>query len=105
MGGMSTQVEFVAQLFEAALALEPEERKPFLDRVCSDPDIRRMVDELLAEDARAGSFLEHPPFDFRGQTGLDAPDSQGLTVSVDPQAIARPLPSPGRFQPGQVLAG
>jgi eukaryotic-like serine/threonine-protein kinase len=101
---MSTQVEFVAQLFEAALALEPEERKPFLDRVCSDPDIRRMVDELLAEDARAGSFLEHPPFDFRGEA-KDAPDFDGLTVSVDPQATALPLPSPGRFQPGQVLAG
>jgi tetratricopeptide (TPR) repeat protein/tRNA A-37 threonylcarbamoyl transferase component Bud32 len=104
MGGMSTQTEFVAQLFEAALALEPEEREPFLDKVCGDPEIRRMVDELLTEDARAGSFLEHPPFDFRGQTGPDPLDSEGLTVSVDPQ-VALQLPSPGRFQPGQVLAG
>jgi len=65
---MSTQPNFVEQLFEAALALEPDERAAFLDRACNhDPQLRRTVEELLAEDVNAGSFLEHPPFEFLDQ--------------------------------------
>jgi serine/threonine protein kinase/tetratricopeptide (TPR) repeat protein len=102
---MSTQDEFVAQLFEAALALEPDERKPFLDKACGDdPQIRQAVEELLAEDARAGSFLEHPPFGFRNQARIESPGSPGSTVSIDPNEIPLP-PAPGRFQAGQILVG
>jgi eukaryotic-like serine/threonine-protein kinase len=101
---MSPQEEFVAQLFEAALALEPDERKPFLDRVCGDPQIRQAVEELLAEDARAGSFLEHPPFGFPHLARIASPGSSGTTISIDPNEIPAPL-APGRFQPGQVLVG
>ena len=55
---MTTQPELVEQLFEAALAIKPAERGAFLDRACSrDPELRRTVEELLAEDAKAGSFL------------------------------------------------
>ncbi len=32
---MATQPEFVEQLFEAALALEPNEREAFLDHACA----------------------------------------------------------------------
>jgi len=103
---MSTQSEFVAQLFEAALALEPEERKAFLDKVCGeDTQIRQTVEELLAEDARAGSFLEHPPFGFRGQARIDAPRSPSSTLSIEANQVPALLPAPGRFQPGQVLVG
>ncbi len=70
---MATQPEFVEQLFEAALALKPAEREAFLDQACADPELRRTVEELLAEDANAGSFLEHPPFDFLGQAAIRAP--------------------------------
>jgi serine/threonine protein kinase/tetratricopeptide (TPR) repeat protein len=101
---MSTQEEFVAQLFEAALALGPEERKPFLDKVCGDPRIRQAVEELLADDERAGSFLEHPPFGFRDLAGMESPRSPGTTISLDSEGIPFP-PSQGRFQPGQVLDG
>ena len=101
---MSTQEEFVAQLFEAALALEPEERKPFLVKVCGDPCIRQAVEELLADDERAGSFLEHPPFGFRDLAGMESPRSPGTTISLDADGIPF-SPSQGRFQPGQVLDG
>jgi eukaryotic-like serine/threonine-protein kinase len=101
---MSTQEELVAQLFEAALALEPDERKPYLDKVCADPLVRQSVEELLAEDARAGSFLEHPPFDFRDQLRIESPRSPSSTLSIDSKEVAFSL-APGRFQPGQVLDG
>src|ERR1700689_88348 len=65
---MSTQPNFVEQLFEAALALRPDERGAFLDRACNhDPELRRTVEELLAEDVNAGSFLQHPPFELLDQ--------------------------------------
>jgi eukaryotic-like serine/threonine-protein kinase len=102
---MSTHPELVAQLFEAALALEPDERRLFLERLrADDPQMRQMVEELLAEDARAGSFLEHPPFDFRAQARGGAVRSPGTTISGGLNDNPAPL-TPGRFQPGQVLDG
>ena len=60
---MTTQREFV--IFEAALALDPLKQQAFLDEACgSDQELRGVVEDLLATDARAGSFLEHPPLQF-----------------------------------------
>ena len=62
---MASQRELVEQLFEAALTLKPRERDAFLDEMCSgDPELKQTVEDLLAEDARAGSFLQHPPLDL-----------------------------------------
>ena len=62
---MAGQPESVAVLFETALALQPSERKAFLDQECGrDTALRQSVENLLAEDARAGSFLKHPAIDF-----------------------------------------
>ena len=70
---MAAQPELVEQLFEAALAREPGERGAFLDQACSqDPELRRTVEELLADYANAGSFLEHPPFEFLNQREMFA---------------------------------
>jgi hypothetical protein len=101
---MAIQPEVVEQLFEAALALKPTEREAFLDQVCShDPELRRTVEELLAEDANAGSLLEHPPFDFLGQPVMRPPRASGTTGSIDESEIPpSPLPA-GRLNPGQVL--
>jgi eukaryotic-like serine/threonine-protein kinase len=64
-GIMDGQQELVEHLFETALALKPTERSAFLDEECyGDPELRQIVDNLLADDAQAGSFLEHPPFDL-----------------------------------------
>ena len=89
---MATQPEIVEQLFESALALKPSEREAYLDQVCShDPELRRTVEELLAEDARAGSLLEHPPFDFLGQAVMGPPRASGTTGPIDENEISLPL--------------
>ena len=56
--------ERVAELFEAALKLAPQERGAFLDEACSEQNaLRERVDELLAnhEDAEANGFLARAP--------------------------------------------
>ena len=100
---MATQPEFVEQLFEEALALEPAEREAYLDQACShDPELRRTVEELLAEDANAGSLLEHPPFEFLAPAVMGSPGPSGITGPIDDNEIASRLTG-GRLQPGQVL--
>ncbi len=99
---MATQPEFVEQLFEAALALKPAERKAFLEQACSrDPELRRTVEELLTEDANAGSLLEHPPFDLLGQER--PPHVGGTTGSFGANDFPSPPPPAGRLTRGQVL--
>ena len=99
---MASQPELVEQLFEAALALKPADREAFLDQVCShDPELRRTVEELLAEDARAGSLLEHPPFDFLGHA-VGCSSSRQHDRFLDDNAIL-PLPPAGQLKTGQVL--
>ena len=98
---MAIQPEFVEQLFETALALEPVKREALLDQV-GDPKLRRAVEELLTEDANAGSLLEHPPFEFVGRTGTRPADIPGKTGSIDENEISAAPPG-GRLKPGQVL--
>src|ERR1700727_2694986 len=71
------------ELFGEALELPPESRSAFLDRACGhDPELRRLLEQLLVDDARAGSFLAHPTF---------TPDGTG-TVSAPGPPRPRPLP-------------
>ncbi len=99
MGG---QPEVIEQIFEEALALEPTERAAFLHEACkNDLQLRAAVEELLALDARAGSFLEHPPIDL-----LDAPIGtvkEPASTASNAEAFVFPTMAPCRFQPGQVL--
>jgi formylglycine-generating enzyme required for sulfatase activity/serine/threonine protein kinase/WD40 repeat protein len=54
-------------IFAAALELQGNERRAYLDQACAgNPELRSEVEGLLAADADAGSFLNRPP------TGLDA---------------------------------
>jgi eukaryotic-like serine/threonine-protein kinase len=79
------------KLFGEALELPPESRPAFLDQACShDPELRRLLEQLLVDDARAGSFLAHPPFTPDGTRTLSA---------------AGPPVTPGRLQSGQLIAG
>jgi eukaryotic-like serine/threonine-protein kinase len=99
---MAGQSEFVEQLFEAALACEPADRADFLEAACGgDLELKRTVEHLLAEDARAGSFLEHSPFDFLDQAN-QCPPADGVTGSLDGSGTSKG-PAAGRFKPGQVL--
>ena len=49
------------RLFADALELKPAARQTFLDHACrGDTALRMLVEELLREDERAGSFLRWP---------------------------------------------
>jgi len=51
-------------LFHAALQRPPGDRAAFLDRSCGDdPDVRRLLEQLLSMDGAHASFLEHPAVD------------------------------------------
>ena len=48
----------VGRIFDAAAAMEPEERPTFLDRVCGqDGALRREVQSLLELEGQARGFL------------------------------------------------
>jgi hypothetical protein len=51
----------VDDVLDRALALAGAERQAYLDEVCADdPDLRREVGSLLAQEVRANTFLEKP---------------------------------------------
>ena len=59
----------ITELFEAALECEPQRRAALLEEACAgDPELRRHVDALLADDAAATDFLANPAFEL---TALD----------------------------------
>ena len=62
----------MADLFQQALEIPPEERDDFLRRACGeDLRLRRAVESLLTADGEAGDFLEHPLSPIsRTETGL-----------------------------------
>jgi eukaryotic-like serine/threonine-protein kinase len=89
------------ELFAVALDLPPESRAAFLDQACHQaPELRKLVEELLLESDRAGSFLAEPllePFD-RTQTSAVA-FSMGSRLApgtkVSRYSIIAPLGSGG----------
>jgi tetratricopeptide (TPR) repeat protein len=98
---MAGQRELVEELFEAALALNPTEREAFLDRSCGgDPALRRAVEDLLAEDVRAGSFLHHPPFVPLDRVGGSVAQQ---TQPIDAGRPSSALRTGGRLKCGQTL--
>src|SRR5437868_14699378 len=53
------QWQQIGKLYQAALALQADERQTFLDNACADDRaMRREVESLLAAEDGAGSFLE-----------------------------------------------
>jgi eukaryotic-like serine/threonine-protein kinase len=100
MGIMASERQSVEEIFGAALELKPEERRMFLDRACANaPEIRRLVEELLLADERAGSFLQRPL--ISGEDGANT----GMKTARGPTPGALGLVSAGRFEPGQIIAG
>ena len=79
------------ELLGEALGLPPENRSAFLDQVCGhDLELRRLLEQLLLQDARAGSFPAHPAF------------TSDPTVTLSQESPPIIL---GRFQSGQLIAG
>ena len=67
---MADQRELAEQIFEQAVELDLAQRHAFLDEACGrDSDLRQIVEGLLADDDRAGSFLQTPLFDLRPLLG------------------------------------
>ena len=63
---MSDQKRNLDSLFEAAVEIESlTERAAFLDRSCGDDaELREQIDQLLASNEQAESFLEQPAVDL-----------------------------------------
>ena len=101
---MADQRESVEQLFEAALALRPEDRSAFLDEMCAGaPELRGNVEDLLSEDARAGSFLEHPPLEFLDHAATGVPSLSATAQLVSGNPTPRTEQLAGRLKPGEIL--
>jgi serine/threonine protein kinase len=86
---MMNRNKSVEELFEAALELPPERRAAFLDEACqTTPDLRQLVEYLLIDEERMGSFLEKP------------------VLQADPPSLDYPAISDfrSRFQPREVIA-
>src|SRR5271156_6760663 len=81
--GMGTHPELVEHVFETALLLEPDKRAAYLSEVCADNlELRRTVQDLLDQDANAGSFLEHPPLDFFTSALVSSPSAVDTADSI-----------------------
>ena len=58
---MINREEAAEEIFGAALELAPERRAAFLDAACrTAPDLRQLVEELLKDGERMGSFMQKP---------------------------------------------
>jgi eukaryotic-like serine/threonine-protein kinase len=59
----------VNQIFNEALAKEPQERGAFLERACAnDSSLKKEVEVLIASQEKAGTFLRGRPAEFVGST-------------------------------------
>jgi eukaryotic-like serine/threonine-protein kinase len=101
---MENPQEIAEQLFVTVLGLDPSERSAYLSKVCHDsPALKKRVDEMLREDALAGSFLKRPLF--------EAPLPNRETDESSPSPAMAPPPhyvgvSPAyipQFKPGETL--
>src|SRR5271165_303611 len=104
LGNVADRLELAEQIFLAALAVKPDERGALLDKLCGkNAEVRRTVEGMLADDERAGSFLEHPPIEFLDEATLDSPSSAGTTRTIEANGTFSLQKPAGRLQPGQVL--
>jgi eukaryotic-like serine/threonine-protein kinase len=70
---MDNQEKSAEELFEVVLDMAPERRGAFLDQACQDaPELRQMVEGLLLENDRAGSFLAEPLLRPQGSSQTSA---------------------------------
>jgi serine/threonine protein kinase len=97
---MNSQERSAERLFGAALDLPPEHRSAFLDQACREnPELRRLVDELLLKNEPLDSFLVDPPLQPDGRLPMAAtsPISCNLTTGtrLGRYTIVEPLGSGG----------
>jgi serine/threonine protein kinase len=79
-------------LFNAALALPPDQRTAFLDQACAgDPHLRQHLDRLLRSNERAGEFLAPPPAGEAATIALTFPPSEKPGDTIGPYKIREKL--------------
>ena len=97
---MDKRDQSAVELFEVVLDLAPERRGAFLDQACKDaPELRHLVEALLLENDRTGSFLAGTLLTTKG---IPQP-ARGATISsqlppgtmVSHYSIVAPLGSGG----------
>src|SRR5262245_7511774 len=80
-----------AVFFAALEKGSPPERAACLDEACAaDPDLRRRVEKMLAAQAQAGSFLEHPA-QSRAATAAEPPAREGPGAVIGPYKLLQQL--------------
>src|SRR6202453_1158187 len=72
IGTMENQQQSAEELFEGALDMPPERRAAFLDQACHDAALRQLVEALLLENDRVGSFLAGPLLTPQGSSQTSA---------------------------------
>lgn len=102
---MANKRELVEQLFEAALDLEQGKQEAFLAKACvSDPTLMAEVEQLLAENERAGSFLNKSfPIPNQLRNGHATAAEGSSSQASEKQEECRPTPS-SQFRKGDLLA-
>jgi predicted unusual protein kinase regulating ubiquinone biosynthesis (AarF/ABC1/UbiB family) len=85
------------QLFGEALEQPPEQRSAFLDRMCRGrPELRKVVEDLLAEDDRLQGFLSGPAFAPEDNaTGGAANENLPKGTRLGRYSVVEPLGSGG----------
>jgi serine/threonine protein kinase/formylglycine-generating enzyme required for sulfatase activity/dienelactone hydrolase len=67
---MDNREQSVEEVFGAALDIPVERRSAFLDEACRGvPEVRRLVEEMLGENDRLGSFLNRPAVEAKAAKG------------------------------------
>ncbi|HEY3988784.1 MAG TPA: protein kinase [Acidobacteriaceae bacterium] len=93
---MGLQRQSVEKLFGDAVDMAPEARRAFLDTACQDePELKQLVEHLLIEDERAGSFLKRPLFDSSTKSDIASTSTSGRDA----------ITKRARFQAGDTIAG
>jgi len=77
-------------IFGQAIALDsPAERSRFLDRACAaDPELRRQIEQLVADHFKAGDFLERPAI---LRTADPSVDSETLGTLIGPYKLLQQI--------------
>ena len=84
----------VQELFEAAVEMEPDRRKQFLEAACAnDQELLREVESLLAADQQAGRFLEVPALEMAARS-----------IDTEPSSTAGQLAGGEQLGPYRIIA-